>query len=232
MSTSNKIHNPLEPGSIHCSLTLMIAPEMTALLNDILSIPSALVPRKYGPLGDSFSFAFPAKNNQKALLELLPSYTANTLSETEPFHGTLTITSENGEQLQEIKLSAKELSEALLSDRGIAIKKGHIRLNIKADEASRRIGNRFLYQANCDDPHYKKHDGELCTILRALTPKECDIMITGLMWEAKFPDNDIMHIFDEELQPAREPLSQQIKNATSQKTIQAAPQDSKKDQNR
>ena len=98
-------------------------------------------------------------------------------------------------------------------------KQPYLTLVLSEDEKLRRIGNQFVFKATSEEERYTQHNGELCTIKRALTPKECDILCTGLMWEAEFPNGDSIHVFDEELRlpehtkSHKPPLAEQITNA-------------------
>ena len=106
-------------------------------------------------------------------------------------------------------------------------------LSLQEDESLRRLGNRFTYRPNTEDERYQEHAGDVCTIIRALTPDEADILITGLMWEAEFPNSanpeepHILHVFDGELelpepvQSRKPPLAQQITDAQEKSTFQS-----------
>ena len=102
-------------------------------------------------------------------------------------------------------------------------------LTIQEDEKLRRVGNRFQFRTDVQEDLYAEHNGEICTVKRGLTPKENDILINGLMWEAEFPNGDKLHVFDYELEPIPVPerkpalsdLVSDAQNRTAQKSQQS-----------
>lgn len=186
---------------------IKMSPEEAALLNALLQIPSARIPEEYGPWGDNIGFHFvSATGYYSGSLELAPSYepgSNHSLSKTEPPHVIVTVWNCNtGDLLCKDTYYASDLNALLLGDYSIFTKGPESKLELSVEEAPelRRLGNTFVYRCNAEEDRYTKHDGELCTITKQLTPEECDILITGLMWEAQFPDGDILHIWDEELE--------------------------------
>lgn len=204
------------------SAQINISPEMAALLKDLLTIPSAQIPDKYGPLGDDMWFDFHLDQELFATCDITPTYDpdSQTLSEEAAHYVNLCLFLPNG------KLIASEqlLPEDIMNDNSsgelsMCIKSAGITLVIHEDETLRRVGNSFIFQSSSEADHYAEHNGETCKVVRALTPQECDILCSGLMWEAEFPNGDKLHIFDSELNPVSlEPeqkpsLAQQIQVA-------------------
>lgn len=225
-----------EQEPFHLESALRISPEMADLLDDLLSMPSASIPEKYGPLGDNFRFEFQFEGGMTASLELTPAYDDEQLSETRNPFVSLSVLDSSGEKILAEVLTADELDRGFTCELGIALGNGTLSLSLEADESLRRLGNQFVYQAYSEDERYTSHNGEVCKILRALTPEECDTLITGLMWEAEFPNGDVMHIFDEELaspissREIKPSLDSRIKFAESKTTAPTAQnQDQHKD---
>lgn len=183
--------------------SLQIPPELNALITDLLSMPTDQVPEKYGPLGDNISFSFPLSNGMTVVLDLVPSHEPAepfTLSKTEPHHVQLQLWDKNGDSLYSEFIKARDFEGAgLPGDFHISHEDLSITVTLEEDVTLRRVGNSFVFHTQSTDEQYTIHDGDICTIQRALTPKECDILCSGLMWEAKFPDGDVIHVFDDEL---------------------------------
>lgn len=204
--------------------TTRISPEEANLLNDLLRRPSAEIPDIYGPYGESFDFTYPLNNGFTAFLEIFPTYDPlipNRLSATEPPHVQARVVNDQGQTVFQETFLARDLNHSLIGTHELKDSKGEtfLTLSIREDEALRRTGNQFVFACSGGDDHIMRHNGQLCTVHRALTGKESDILTVGMMWEAEFPDGDKLHVFDYELiTPARAipeklPLSQQIDTA-------------------
>jgi len=211
-----------------------IPPELHQLANDLLTIPTEAAAQKYGPLGDNLEFTFKLAFGIKAVLEIVPQFDvadANKLSATEPHAIKVSVFGADGKPLDtDPKVTHFPDSDSLLTGSFEVTVNDTITLTLALheDESLRRVGNTFMYKALGTEERYTKHDGEVCTIQRALTPNECDILQVGLMWVATFPNGDQGHVFDEELsQPAVEPrkpsLSEQLKSADARQTDSAKP---------
>ena len=215
------------------SAVLKIAPEQKELVQAMLSTPCSKLQEIYGPLGDNLEFYLDLDAEHRAVIELQPVYSDPeelTLSSNEPHHIAVKILDESDIPLS--ISSIESVSNELLEPTAAAELRIHlgeetICISLQEDEDLRRTGNQFIFKAISEESLYSKHNGETCTVKRALTPKECDVFISGLMWEAEFPDGDLLHVFDRELQPPPQekklPLDQQIgqaKNKTVSPTIQ------------
>lgn len=194
-----------------------ISPEMGALIHDLLTIPTAQIPAKYGPMGDNIQFEFPLEGDMKATFELWPD---NYKPKTFPHYGYITLYSANGSPISNIVCDSEDLLKSKENDSyRITIPNTNVTVIIQEDEALRRTGNPFVFTASSEEERYTDHDGEICTIQRALTTKECDILCSGFMWLAEFPNGEQLHVFDYELTPVSQEqnlkasLSQQIQNA-------------------
>lgn len=218
---------------------IRIPPELNAIIVDLLNIPTAQVPEKYGPLGDNLSFDFPLENGNEATLELAPAYEMDgcTLSETEPHHVSVQVRDASGKILEEEMIFGSERKRpAQLGENIFEFQHSKISVSLQEDETLRRVGSRFTFKSSSESEYYMQHDGEVCTIRRALTPQECDILCVGQMWAAEFPNGDIAHVFDRELSgPVSEPvlkpsLSEQIQSADDRKA--SNPVSEKKSPNR
>lgn len=199
----------LPPELTQLNSAVKIPPEMASMLQDILSTPSASVPEKYGPLGGDkiISFEFPFENGMRANLTLVPEYSSyanKTLSDQVPPYVLLDVLRQDG-----TLLSSRTYHPEMFDPTGkgsmtgqyeISIQAFKLTLDLQEDESLRRIGNSFVFQSSTDSEPYHQHDGETCTICRALNPKENDVLCTGLMWEAEFPNGDRLSIFDSELE--------------------------------
>lgn len=207
---------------IHAEMNL--SPEKVALIQDLLKMPTAAIREKYGPLGDSYpDLEFALENGMTVSFEILPVYDSqdsNKLSETEPHTLAVNVRDEAGNEIYDRRYVPGLSAFSIPGDFKLTVS-NNLRLNLtfKEDESLRRVGNQFLFECSGGEDHIKAHHGELCTIQRALTPKECDILCIGFMWEAEFPNGDRLHVFDHELlTPARPvaeklPLSKQIDTA-------------------
>lgn len=212
-------------------IVIKFCPEEAELLNDLLKHPTAKIPDIYGPLGDNIEISTDPASDYHVHVELIPSYdplNPHKLSETEPHTISIAIEDKNHNKLLEQSFTALEAGGSfpgkyVLEQDGQDI----LTVTLDADENHRRVGKEFLYKSlSQDDDNYKAHDGQTCTIKRGLTPKECDVLITGLMWEAEFPDGDVLHVFDYELEfpKDRKPsLNEQVKNADAKQALQAQP---------
>ena len=187
-----------------------IPPEQRAFLNDLLSMSIKDICNKYGPVGDDIDIAFPFGDSLTGYISISfseggydskPKVSLTLYDYENPYNRTVI------SDIGEIENIANSYS--IESPNGQSFT-----MTLQEDESLRRIGNQFKYLANTDDEHYAQHNGELCTITRALTPKECDMLYTGMMWEAQFPNGDALHIFDDELTPC-ESLDKKIANAQS-----------------
>ena len=212
-------------------MVIKFCPEEAELLSDLLKYPTAKIPDIYGPLGDNIDISTDPDKDYHIHVELMPSYDPLDplkLSETEPHTISIIIEDKKHAKLFEQTFSALEAGGAfpgkyVLEQDGQNI----LTVTLDADENHRRVGREFVYKAwSQDDDNYKAHDGQTCTIKRALTPKENDVMINGLMWEAEFPDGDVLHVFDHELEFPKDrklSLSEQVKNADAKQALQAQP---------
>lgn len=205
-----------------------IHPEANDLMKDLLTLSTAAVAEKYGMLGDNFEFDFDFDNGSCATLSLWPSYddqNSMILSATKPHtihvrledeEGHLIDTGEHDAAFRTPDENYGGIAGKYEVDSGDGTK---LVLDLQVDETLRRTGNQFVYEAHAEDERYTQHDGEICTIKRALTPKECDILQVGFMWEAEFPNGDVLHVFDNELKcpehslTRKPPLSEKISSA-------------------
>lgn len=203
-------------------VTVKLFPEMNALISDLLSMPSAKVPEKYGPLGDNIAFEIPLENGYTATFELVPQYdllNQNKLSETEPHYASIEVRDEEGN-----RIDAETIFEDLwepdgCSDRDIVFEHAKITITLQEDQSLSRVGNSLRFHTTSEEEKYRNHNGEICKVQRPLTSQEYDILCTGFMWVAQFPNGDLMHVFDDELevltqeQSLKVPLTQQIQTA-------------------
>lgn len=206
------------PVALHAEVR--ISPELNALIQDILSMPTAAVPEKYGPLGDNIFFYFSFEDSHTATLSLIPACNADdSLSETEPHKVLLSVKNADQTLLCDRVYTAEDLGKTGMTGVYEILKNDSVQmtLDLEEDETLRRVGNQFTFRSSTETDVYKQHDGELCTVQRTLTPKECDILCCGLMYEAQFSNGDVLQVFDDELEqlePSRKPaLGQMISDA-------------------
>lgn len=217
---------PTEVEQLHS--VVKIPPEMALMLQDILSIPSAAVPDKYGPLNDDkiISFEFSFENDMKANLTLTPEYSSyanKKLSDRGTPFVILDVLDEDGYLLHSQSYHPETENPtgngSMTGKYEVSFKSFTLTLELQEDESLRRTGNTFVFHASTESEPYRQHDGETCTICRALTPAEHDVLCTGLMWDAEFPNGDRLHVYDEELalpepvQAYKPSLSEQISSA-------------------
>lgn len=219
------------PALVPQQATIQMFPEMHTLVKNLLTLPSAEIPKKYGPLGDNLSFEIPLENDCTACVEVVPSYelmNPHALSKTEAHFLFVMIQDASGKVIEEESTYGKDLSKFFSGkDCEIKLEYTKLTLNLREEESLRRTGNSFVFRATSEDERYTQHNGEVCTIQKALTAKECDMLCTGFMWVAEFPNGDQLHVFDDELtalsqeKDLKAPLHQQIQNA-QQKAVESA----------
>jgi len=208
---------------------IKLSPEDVQFFNALLQHPTAELPGIYGPFGDNITFEFEPGHGIEISLEIRPTCepgNIHRLSATEPPHINITVTDGNGFKLYEDDIPANKLNVDEKGNPDLTgfwnVPIGHsgqtVKLTIEKDINLQRLDNTFVYRSNTEEDQYKKHDGELCKITRGLTPQECDLLCTGLMWVAEFPNGDLLHVFDYELeQPERgerkPSLAEKISNA-------------------
>ena len=209
--------------------TLNLFPEQRALIFDLLTLPTAQIPEKYGPLGDNISFAFEISNSHTATLEIIPCINDEDQYypfKNNPHYAELTIFDPHGNVVNYDSYRPQALSQAI-QDKELCIEftKVNMILTLEESESLRKTGNSFIFQSTSEDERYSEHNGEICKIQRPLSTSECDILCTGFMWEAEFPNGDVLHVFDDELtaltpeKSLKPSLSQQIQDAQNKSTI-------------
>lgn len=187
-----------------------IPPEQSELIQDILSMPTAAVVEKYGQLANDIQFEFPLENGKTAKLCLLPeedAYNNHALSETDPHFVYLYVLNKDGflEFSQSYTVEdLKDMNNGTMTGKYEVQLDDHTNLTLEltVDESLRRTGNQFVFHSSeSEQASINEHDGEICMVQRQLTCKECDVLTTGLMWEAQFPNGEVIHVFDDELEP-------------------------------
>lgn len=205
-------------------------PEQKALINDLLSKTVDEIKDSYGPIGDniefkfdfgphisgSFEIMFPdtlLEGNQKPYIEATLRYDEHVVKKYEIGHD-----GDFSGSLSEFEYAGQTFT-----------------VTFEEDESLKRVGNQFVFCPNSEDERYCQHDGEICTILEALSNTECDMLLTGFMWKAQFPNGDVLHVFEDELslppekQKEKESLSDKIQSA--QAKIQTPSQETKTKEN-
>ena len=61
------------------------------------------------------------------------------------------------------------------------------------------MGSNATYRFVTTQSDFKHLNNKLCTIIRPLTEKECDMADVGLMFKVKFYDNTVIDAFFDEL---------------------------------
>ena len=217
------------PNNIAQDGKIQISPELNALITDLLTMPTAKIPEKYGPLGDNASFELYYSGGRTPIIDLIPDtdlLDPNKLSDTHPHYASLKVVDASGETIHTEVIWGKDLTNPQSpKEHIIEFKDAKITLTLQEDESLRRVGNTFEYVSNSTDERYASHDGDFCKIQRALTAQECDILCTGFMWVAEFSNGDVLHVFDDELYDPtpqkilKTPLSQQIQKAEGKATV-------------
>lgn len=92
-------------------------------------------------------------------------------------------------------------------------------LTVEKDPEQQRVGRTFTFQTDATDlPKTASYfNGKTCTVLEQVEPKLHyePLAIGEMMWRVKFPDGEILSVFDDELQPIprKKDLTTQIQGA-------------------
>ena len=176
-------------------ITLKLPPEQIALFNDILRLDSDKLYEKYGAFGDDKELLFEFSSKIFAVVTVV-------LPESTPAgsHGMLKIGLFDNVNNSNFFTTVSN-ADSICGSFKIKGRDGiEYTMTIEEDEKQRRVGNEFIYTANTTDMEYTQYNGQVCTVLRELSPnKECEPLCGGLMYEVKFQNGAIENVFDEEL---------------------------------
>lgn len=105
-------------------------------------------------------------------------------------------------------------------------------LSVKRDPEQQREGHSFTFHTDATD---LPNNGKTCTVLEQVEPKlEYEPLAIGeMMWRVKFPDGEILSVYDDELRPIprKKDLTTQIQGAEG-KREQSAPTPEEKEKDR
>lgn len=171
--------------------TVKVAPEQMALINDLLGKTADELAAKYGAIGDTPSFNFIFNQDTSGSVQVcIPNEGKSYLQvqlhtagdEYIPPRDLLQVDHNPG------KFTIQDSSGMTFT------------MYLIEEPYLRRVGNQFEFSCNSNQEIFKRHDRELCTILRSLEPKvECQPLAGGQMYMAKFPDGTEFAVFDDEL---------------------------------
>lgn len=195
-------HPPLPATPTAFEGTLRLAPEQVALYNDILSLSMNQLKEKYDELGDSFDHEVYLGQGYKGLLSIEMPGDLNLRDQ--PGVVALYVYRDTGKHPREEPFKAYFSATSVQDDFTLNADDGSsFTIRVEEDPSLKRVGSqmKFCYDGMDTDELYAPHNGEICSITRALNTNECDILAVGPMYKATFPNGDTLDVFDYELAP-------------------------------
>lgn len=204
---------------------LKLPPEKVDLLNYCLTHDMTDIADQYGAIGDDPQVWFDFTPDIEAILTVLIL--------------------EGRSQLQlELMQKGEPYAEPMLMQRDtldgsytINAKDGTVfTLSVEKDPEQQRKGNSFTFHTDATDlPKTAAYfNGKTCTVLEQVEPKlEYEPLAIGeMMWRVKFPDGEILNVYDDELRsiPRKKDLTTQIQGAEGKREqIAPTPEEKEKD---
>lgn len=187
---------------------LKLPPEKVDMLNYCLTHDMTDIADQYGAIGDDPQVWFDFTKDIEAILTILIL--------------------EGRSQLQlELMYKGEPYAEPILMQRDTldgsytftAYDGTAFTLTVEKDPEQQREGRTFTFQTDATDlPKTASYfNGKTCTVLEQVEPKLHyePLAIGEMMWRVKFPDGEILSVFDDELQPIprKKDLTTQIQGA-------------------
>lgn len=204
---------------------LKLPPEKVDMLNYCLTHDMTDIADQYGAIGDDPQVWFDFTPDIEAILTVLIL--------------------EGRSQLQlELMQKGEPYAEPMLMQRDtldgsytINAKDGTVfTLSVEKDPEQQRKGHSFTFHTDATDlPKTAAYfNGKTCTVLEQVEPKlEYEPLAIGeMMWRVKFPDGEILDVYDDELRsiPRKKDLTTQIQGAEGKREqIALPPEEQEKD---
>lgn len=219
--TSQPEHEPLVTEGV-----LKLPPEKVDMLNYCLTHNMNEIADQYGAIGDDPQVWFDFTKDIEAILTVLILEGRSQL-QLELMH--------KGEPYAEPMLMQRDTldgSYTFTAHDGVTFT-----LTVEKDPEQQRVGRTFTFQTDATDlPKPANYfNGKTCTVLEQVEPKlEYEPLAIGeMMWRVKFPDGEILSVYDDELRsiPRKKDLTAQIQGAEG-KREQIAPTQEEKEKDR
>lgn len=205
---------------------LKLPPEKVDMLNYCLTHNMVEIADQYGAIGDDPQVWFDFTPDIEAILTVLILEGRSQL-QLELMH--------KGEPYAEPMLMQRDTldgSYTFTAHDGVTFT-----LTVEKDPEQQRVGRTFTFQIDATDlPKPANYfNGKTCTVLEQVEPKlEYEPLAIGeMMWRVKFPDGEILSVYDDELRsiPRKKDLTAQIQGAEG-KREQIAPTQEEKEKDR
>lgn len=219
--TSQPEHEPLVTEGV-----LKLPPEKVDMLNYCLTHNMNEIADQYGAIGDDPQVWFDFTKDIEAILTVLILEGRSQL-QLELMH--------KGEPYAEPMLMQRDTldgSYTFTAHDGVTFT-----LTVEKDPEQQRVGRTFTFQTDATDlPKPANYfNDKTCTVLEQVEPKlEYEPLAIGeMMWRVKFPDGEILSVYDDELRsiPRKKDLTAQIQGAEG-KREQIAPTQEEKEKDR
>lgn len=200
---------------------LKLPPEKVDLLNYCLTHDMTDITDQYGAIGDDPQVWFDFTPDIEAILTVLILEGRSQLQ--------LELM-QKGEPYADPILMQKDTLDGSYT---INAKDGTVfTLSVERDPEQQREGHSFTFHTDATD---LPNNGKTCTVLEQVEPKlEYEPLAIGeMMWRVKFPDGEILSVYDDELRPIprKKDLTTQIQGAEG-KREQSAPTPEEKEKDR